>query len=242
MTPDAESNGRSPPVAAVRAALRSTLRRLRSFFLKRVWRPLADPQSRALLLRRLATPWVLLTTGILGAALLITSALIASGAIGPSASEAYRSQGAAYSALATEVLPSGGGASMGPLAATLTAVSVEADCVLDADYQEDVTVPDNTFLAPGERFVKTWRILNSGTCAWGSGYRLQFMAGAQMGGPDAVRVPDGAPGESVEVSVELVAPEGRGAYRGDWQMRSAYGESFGSMLYIQIIVTDPSDE
>ena len=194
------------------------------------------------MLQRLCRPWALLTMGGLGLAMIIASELIASGAFGASTSDSFRSTGAAYSSLPTASSPSGFPESMGSLGCTLTAATPTEDCTIDADYQEDVTVPDNTVLEPSEPFVKTWRVLNSGTCAWGSGYRLQFMAGTQMGGSDAVRVPEAAPGESVEVSVELIAPEGRGAYRGDWQMRSARGESFGSLLYIQIIVTDPVDQ
>jgi hypothetical protein len=199
-----------------------------------------DRWTDLIVLQKLIKPRVLIGVGALGAAMIVASVLIGS-VRNAQASDAFRSTGAAYSALPTEPSQSGSSASIRSLGATLTAVSLEANCELDADYEEDVTVPDNTFLEPGERFVKTWRILNTGTCTWTSAYRLQFMGGAQMDGSDAVGVPEASPGESVEVSVELVAPSSRGAYRGDWQIHSGSGEPFGSLLYVQIIVTDPSD-
>ena len=120
-----------------------------------------------------------------------------------------------------------------------TTAGQASDCTLDAVFQEDVTVPDNTFIKIGEPFVKTWRILNAGTCAWGSGYDLVFAAGTQMSGSSVTSVAETGPGESVEVSLDLVAPASRGAYRGDWQMRSDDGVQFGDLVYIQIIVYDP---
>ncbi|MFN3762162.1 MAG: NBR1-Ig-like domain-containing protein, partial [Anaerolineae bacterium] len=39
-------------------------------------------------------------------------------------------------------------------------------CTLNARWVADVTVPDNTAFAPNTPFVKTWRVRNSGTCAW----------------------------------------------------------------------------
>ncbi|MFN3762285.1 MAG: sigma-70 family RNA polymerase sigma factor, partial [Anaerolineae bacterium] len=56
----------------------------------------------------------------------------------------------------------------------------------DARWGADVTGPDNTALAPGTPFVKTWRVRNAGTCAWEPGTRLVFISGAPLGGPPAV--------------------------------------------------------
>ncbi|MBC7228016.1 MAG: hypothetical protein H5T61_12435, partial [Thermoflexales bacterium] len=53
-----------------------------------------------------------------------------------------------------------------------------AGCTLGARWVADVTVPDNTAFAPGIPFVKTWRVRNSGTCAWEPGTKLVFISGA----------------------------------------------------------------
>ena len=45
----------------------------------------------------------------------------------------------------------------------------------------DVTIPDNTKMAPNQTFSKTWRIQNVGTCSWNSSYLLIFDHGDGMG-------------------------------------------------------------
>ena len=48
----------------------------------------------------------------------------------------------------------------------------------------DVTVPDKTEIYADHKFVKTWRLLNAGTCTWTTKYSLYFVSGKQMFGPD----------------------------------------------------------
>lgn len=98
-----------------------------------------------------------------------------------------------------------------------------------AEFVRDVTIPDNTELAPGEIFTKTWRLRNAGTCTWTADYALVLVDGERMAGPDSQRltgitVP---PGETVDLSVELEAPEATGTYQGNWQLRNADGRVFG---------------
>lgn len=93
-----------------------------------------------------------------------------------------------------------------------------ADCIPDVAFVADVTIPDNTDIPPGVSYVKTWRVRNTGTCTWGLGTIWFFSGGSQMGGPDAVRVPETRPGETVDISVNLVAPSTPGTYIGYWQL------------------------
>lgn len=114
-------------------------------------------------------------------------------------------------------------------------------CTLNAAYVADVSIPDNTPLTPGAAAVKTWRIRNSGTCDWTSGFNLVFASGVQMGGETAVAVPATAAGTTVELSVHLTAPSTPGTYRGEWRMRSDTGTPFGSVVYVQIVVPGATD-
>ncbi|HEB64308.1 MAG TPA: hypothetical protein ENJ02_02045 [Chloroflexi bacterium] len=92
----------------------------------------------------------------------------------------------------------------------------------------DVTIPDDTEMYPGQVFVKTWRLVNAGTCPWTTDYKAVWFSGEQMGAPAEVALPSGvAPGESVDISVEMTAPQEPGTYQSNWKLRNAGGVIFG---------------
>lgn len=116
------------------------------------------------------------------------------------------------------------------------------NCINAAAFVADVTIPDDTQLAAGRQFVKTWRVKNEGDCTWGNGYQLVFAEGNQIGGPSAVPLPQSVPpGGEVDLSVSLTAPDTPGTYRGDWLLQAPNGSTFGSRgdyaFYLQIVVT-----
>jgi len=95
-------------------------------------------------------------------------------------------------------------------------------------FVKDVTIPDGSILDPNESFTKTWRLRNRGTCTWTPDYMLVYTSGAQMGGTTAVRLPGYvAPGQAIDVSVPLVAPDEKGKYTGYWMLRNSSGTLFG---------------
>jgi hypothetical protein len=95
-------------------------------------------------------------------------------------------------------------------------------------FVKDVTVPDGSNFAPGETFTKTWRLSNRGTCTWTPDYMLVYTSGVQMGGTTAVRLPGYvSPGQTVDVSVTLSAPDSSGKYVGYWMLRNSSGTLFG---------------
>jgi hypothetical protein len=132
-----------------------------------------------------------------------------------------------------------------PLPPTATSTSTPApttdvsDCSLGATFELDVTVPDNTKIALGESFAKTWRLRNTGNCKWGNGYHLVFVDGERMACPERVAIPETAPGDTVDISVRLIAPMIPGSYRGNWRACVNETECFGDMIYVQIIAFDP---
>ena len=119
-------------------------------------------------------------------------------------------------------------------------ISGPGGCTLNARYVTDVTVPDNTEFAPGAAFNKVWRVRNSGTCTWETGTQLVFVSGEPLGGPAAVDVPAVAPGSNTDISANLVAPAAPGTYRATWQLQTAEGVRFGSQVYVQIVVVEPT--
>ncbi|MCL4531333.1 MAG: NBR1-Ig-like domain-containing protein [Chloroflexi bacterium] len=114
-------------------------------------------------------------------------------------------------------------------AAAVGTQHAEAQSICDwAQFITDVTVPDNTVLQPGTTFTKTWRLKNIGTCTWTTSYSLVFDSGTQMGGPNSVNFPNSvAPGQTVDISVNLTAPSTAGNYIGYWKFRNASGVIFG---------------
>jgi len=98
-----------------------------------------------------------------------------------------------------------------------------------AKFITDVTIPDGTEFEPGEAFTKTWRLKNTGSCAWTSGYDIIFSGGDAMNAPSAVQITSGTvnPGQNIDVSVILTAPPDEGTYRGNWQIRDPSNVIFG---------------
>ncbi|MEA3350879.1 MAG: NBR1-Ig-like domain-containing protein [Chloroflexota bacterium] len=93
----------------------------------------------------------------------------------------------------------------------------------------DITIPDGTEINPGDSFTKTWRLKNGGSCTWTSGYDLVFVTGDNMSAPASQQLTSGtvAPGQEIDVSVNLVAPDDPGDYRGYFKLRNPSGVLFG---------------
>jgi uncharacterized protein YkwD len=105
-----------------------------------------------------------------------------------------------------------------------------AACKERAIVVQDVTIPDNTYVAPGTAFTKTWRFKNTSTCAW-MGYTIAFASGDRMGAPDSVPVPTTASGATVDVSVPLTAPAAYNAYAGYFVLDDQNGKSVSIGIY-----------
>ncbi|HEY76599.1 MAG TPA: hypothetical protein G4O00_10535 [Thermoflexia bacterium] len=118
-----------------------------------------------------------------------------------------------------------------PTPAPLTAA--EAIC-LRAAFVTDVTVPDGTQFDNGEVFTKTWRLRNNGSCDWPENTTLVFINGAQMGGPESVEVGAVEAGETVDISVSLVAPQESGRYTGLWALWAGDTKIPGSEVTVVI--------
>ncbi len=109
----------------------------------------------------------------------------------------------------------------------------------DSNYNPatvDVNIPDDTEMTPGQEFLKTWKIRNTGACTWGAGYAVVFAYGERMNGtPAAISIPV-LPNQEVEVSVQFKAPTKAGQYSSTWRMANARGSAFGEFFFVRIIV------
>jgi hypothetical protein len=98
-----------------------------------------------------------------------------------------------------------------------------------AQFVSDVNYPDNTAVTLEEDFTKTWRLKNVGTCTWTSGYKVVFDSGDRMDAPSSQSFTSGSidPGETVDISVDLTAPDDSGTYQGNFRLKEPGGVLFG---------------
>jgi uncharacterized protein YkwD len=97
------------------------------------------------------------------------------------------------------------------------------DCTNSALFVTDVTIPDNTNIVGGTKFTKTWRISNNGTCVWGPTYTLSHYSDQRLGAPDSVPLGLTYPGSTLDISVDLIAPNTTGTYRGNFVIKNPAG-------------------
>lgn len=101
----------------------------------------------------------------------------------------------------------------------------------------DVTVPDNTIMSPGQDFIKTWLVKNTGVCPWGAGYVLTYAGYTdKMSGQFIAMTEVIQPGEEVEVSVQFKAPDQADEYLSAWSMQNPQGVTFPEVIFVKIIV------
>lgn len=132
------------------------------------------------------------------------------------------------------------------LAPTSTTQANSAAVVSSCDvagFVSDVTIPDGTKMDPGEEFTKTWELRNDGSCTWTSTYTLVFYSGNTLDSETPLQFTTSsvAPGGTVEVSIDLVAPDSKGTYTSYFILRNASGTNFGigtggNPFYVQIVV------
>lgn len=135
-----------------------------------------------------------------------------------------------------------------PPLATSTPLGSTPETLCDrAAFVEDVTYPDDTEVAPGNTFVKTWRLKNSGSCTWTSNYSVVFISGNAMGATASSQLTSDsvAPGQMKDVSLSFKAPLEPGTYRGEWKLRNGADTVFGTgtdgdkSFWVQIKVVVP---
>jgi uncharacterized protein YkwD len=97
------------------------------------------------------------------------------------------------------------------------------DCTNSAQFIADVTIPDNTNMVGGMTFTKTWRVANNGTCVWGPAYSLTHYSDERLGSPSFVPLSLTYPGQTLDISVDLTAPNTTGTHRGNFVIKNPAG-------------------
>jgi len=108
---------------------------------------------------------------------------------------------------------------------TATAIPIPCNA---AKFIDDVTIPDWSKQYAGAQFVKTWQVKNVGTCSWNKDYSIFFFGGNKLSAASSVAFPKTVnPGETVNLSVSMVAPSEKGSFSGSWMLESDNGVEFG---------------
>jgi hypothetical protein len=104
----------------------------------------------------------------------------------------------------------------------------------NATLLADVTVPYGANYKPGDKFTKTWRIRNTGSCDWNRGFLLTFIGGDSFGAANKTidqKIPAGG---IMEISIAMTAPNLPGTNSSYWQLATDTGKPFGSLLGVTI--------
>ena len=125
-----------------------------------------------------------------------------------------------------------------PPASTLSSTAV--GCA-DSLFIADITIIDGTVEKPGTAFEKIWRMKNSGTCKWGTGFKFAFAyGGSRFGGRDFTinQTNDFVPvGGTKDFGVQLIAPSVPNTYSGCWKMQTDQVYWFGQAACVTFKVS-----
>jgi len=106
-----------------------------------------------------------------------------------------------------------------------------------------VTLADGSVVARGATYIKTWRFRNDDAVeAWPAGTRLLFVgknSSDRMAAPDEVLVQRPVqPGDELDISVPLTAPNAPGRYCAYFRLSDAQGRRFGQRVWASVLVKD----
>lgn len=108
-------------------------------------------------------------------------------------------------------------------------------------FVADVTIPDGQVIPSGAKFVKTWRLKNTGTTTWTANYRVRLWAGNSFGAPSSfLLAQEVKPNAEVDISIEFTAPSQTGEYISHWILSDDKEANFGNTFYVNFVVGVPA--
>jgi len=112
-----------------------------------------------------------------------------------------------------------------------------------ARFLADLTIPNKSFCLPRVVLRKVWLMRNNGVHPW-DGVSLAFESGTVCpASPAALQaVYKAAPGEDVEVAVDVLTPPAAGHHFGYFCLRTAKGQVFGDRIWVEVNVAEPPAE
>lgn len=111
-----------------------------------------------------------------------------------------------------------------------TATAIAA-CIFEAEVVDDSSVWPSV-LTPGQRFIKSWEVENTGTCTWPEDVDLVFASGDELEVLQATPIISLPPGETLRIEVTFKAPGTYGTYTSVWQLEDNSGRRVGERLEV----------
>lgn len=109
-------------------------------------------------------------------------------------------------------------------------------------FVADVTIPDGQIIPPGSKFVKTWKIRNTGTTTWTEDYKIRKWAGELFGASQYYLLgQEVKPNTEVDISIEFTAPLQNGEYTSYWILSDDQEANFGTTIYVNFVVGIPAN-
>ena len=128
---------------------------------------------------------------------------------------------------ATQPAPTAIVATGTPATPTTAPVNTGTKC-LQMEFLGDINVPPGTVFKSGAKFTKTWRVRNSGTCKWTADFDITLIGGDALGTNKRGDISrDVLPGDTVDISIDMVAPQTEGTYYSYWMVIEPGGARFG---------------
>ena len=119
--------------------------------------------------------------------------------------------------------------SLTPIDTAAGAVKNRPGCTNSAEFLGDVTFEDGSSVKPNQFFTKVWKVKNTGTCTWTTRYALVFVKGDRLSGITPKYLIEAVqPGQTIDLSIDLVAPGHPDTYQGNWMLQDDNGVTFGS--------------
>lgn len=140
----------------------------------------------------------------------------------------------------TEILPTTTPVPTNTPVPTTTATPTEVvPCANNLTFLDDLTIDDNTIVAPGAAMDKQWLVSNSGTCNWDSTYRLKWTGGETFGAAGEQALFPARAGTQATLRILFTAPTVEGTYQSAWQAFGPDGNAFGDPVFLTIFVSPP---
>lgn len=98
-----------------------------------------------------------------------------------------------------------------------------------AEFVADVTIPDDSIVAPGQKFTKIWQLKNTGSCTWNEEYLLVLIFGFELGTKPPIPLSQVVtPGAIVDIAIDMVAPYIVACVESRWMLQDPQGKQFGT--------------